>query len=392
MKKAKYYIGIIILIAGVLAVGSEKLFGINILTATVIDDAVGPAIETTLDVNDGEVTVTLKQGETFDLGSLSCDDDHDFFCDVKTIGEYDKDKIGSQVIVIQSIDTSGNESTIKINITVLDPNADYIDPSLYIPTGYYDSIDGLTGEELKAALNDIITNHTEFPYTSTSTDVWDIMKEADEDPENPDNVIMFYSGFSWPKACQDTVTPPELCRTDVDGESKLVEWNREHIWSKSRGDFGTSVGAGTDLHHLVAAERNMNSTKNNRHYEDCNDGDDTNIVDRGYGNYTCNDWEFEPRDEVKGDVARMIFYMAVRYEGEIGDMVDLEVVNDPDSSKESKLPVYGDLNDLLRWHIEDPVSEWEINRNQVIFTYQGNRNPFIDDPDLVFLVFGTPTD
>jgi len=143
---------------------------------------------------------------------------------------------------------------------------------------------------------------------------------------------------------------------------------------------------------LVAAERRMNSLKNNRHFEDCNDGDDTNIVERGYGNFTCNDWEFEPRDEVKGDVARMIFYMAVRYEGEIGDMVDLEVVNDPDSSKESKLPVYGDLNDLLRWHIEDPVSEWEINRNQVIFTYQGNRNPFIDDPDLVFLVFGTPTD
>ncbi|MCF7925574.1 MAG: endonuclease, partial [Candidatus Izimaplasma sp.] len=116
------------------------------------------------------------------------------------------------------------------------------------------------------------------------------------------------------------------------------------------------------------------------------------IEDRGYGNYTCNDWEFEPRDEVKGDVARMIFYMAVRYEGEIGDMVDLEVVNDPDASKSSKLPVYGDIDDLLRWHIEDPVSEKEILRNQIIYQYQGNRNPFIDMPELIQLIWGDPED
>lgn len=144
-----------------------------------------------------------------------------------------------------------------------------------------------------------------------------------------------------------------------------------------------------DAHHLVAAERVMNSIKNNRFFEDCRDGDDTSLQDRDYGNFTCNIWEFEPRDEMKGDVARMIFYMAVRYES---SELDLEVVNDPDQNKSSKLPVYGDIDDLLRWHLEDPVGEKEILRNQVIFNYQENRNPFIDLPDLVALIWGSPED
>ena len=94
-------------------------------------------------------------------------------------------------------------------------------------------------------------------------------------------------------------------------------------------------------------------------------------------------------NEVKGDVARMIFYMAVAYDDA---ELDLEVVNDPDEDKDLKLPVYGDIDDLLRWHLEDPVSEKEIMRNQVIYTYQGNRNPFIDKPELVSMIWGEPDD
>jgi endonuclease I len=169
------------------------------------------------------------------------------------------------------------------------------------------------------------------------------------------------------------------------GESKIVEWNREHIWSKSRGDFSDDdMTAHNDAHHLVAAERVMNSTKNNRFFEDCHDGDDDNIEDRLYGNFTCNIWEFEPRDDVKGDVARMIFYMAVRYEDV---SLDLEVVDDPTEDKDLKLPVYGDLDDLIRWHLEDPVSEAEARRNDIIYAYQGNRNPFIDNPEFVEMIW-----
>ena len=318
---------------------------------------------------------------------VTCEDDVDETCTVIIIGTFDTSIVGEQSVTLKATDSAGNETTYLYNYEIVEN----VDGSMYIPLGYYDGISGLTGDALKDALNSIISDHTEYPYTSTATDVWDILREADEDPDNPDNIIAFYTGLSIPKDCQDTIYPPDFCDMEAYGEEKTVEWNREHVWSKSRGDFSdeSELGAHTDTHHLVAAERVMNSTKNNRFFEDCHDGDDTNIVDRGYGNYTCNEWEFEPRDEVKGDVARMIFYMAVAYNDA---ELDLEVVNDPDEDKDLKLPVYGDIDDLLRWHMEDPVSEKEIIRNQIIYTYQGNRNPFIDHPELVALIWGSPED
>ncbi|MGK0325323.1 MAG: hypothetical protein ACJA1D_000663 [Polaribacter sp.] len=68
--------------------------------------------------------------------------------------------------------------------------------SAQIPNGYYDSAKNLSDENLKSALNQIIDNHTEFYYTSSDTDVWDILKETDRDPNNADNVILIYSGIS----------------------------------------------------------------------------------------------------------------------------------------------------------------------------------------------------
>ncbi len=317
----------------------------------------------------------------------TCQDNVDETCTVVIEGSFDTSILGEQSVTLKATDAAGNETTFVYTYEIVEN----VDGSMYIPLGYYDSIDGLVGEELKTALNSIISGHTEYPYKSTATDTWDILREADEDPDNPDNIIGIYTGLSIAKDCQDTTYPPDFCEIEAYGEDDTVEWNREHIWSKSRGDFTdeSELGPYTDTHHLIAAERVMNSIKSNRFYEDCHDGDDVNVVDRGYGNYTCNEWEFEPRDEVKGDVARMIFYMAVRYENE---ELDLEVINDPEEDKALKLPVYGDIDDLLRWHEEDPVSEKEILRNQVIYTYQGNRNPFIDRPELVTLIWGEPDD
>ncbi len=316
---------------------------------------------------------------------VTCSDDVDEACSVEVVGTFDTSVLGEFTVTLRAEDAAGNVSTFDYTYEVVEN----VDGSMYIPLGYYDSITTQTGLELKNALNAIIATHTEYPYTSTSTDVWDILREADEDPENSDNIIAFYTGLSIPKDCQDTTNPPSFCEMEAYGETKIVEWNREHIWSKSRGDFSdeSELGAHTDTHHLVAAERVMNSTKNNRFFEDCHDGDDTDIVDRGYGNYTCNTWEFEPRDEVKGDVARMIFYMSVAYDDA---ELDLEVINDPEEDKDLKLPFYGDIDDLLRWNEEDPVSEKEILRNQVIYTYQGNRNPFIDHPEYIEMIWGTP--
>ena len=389
MRKIKYYLGVAIVVIGVIFFMSEQLFGID-LYLIVVGDNVAPEIDTTTLLSSAQL-----DGE-YDLTNVSCTDNYDDECTVEITGSIDTSTLGEQTLTLKATDKSGNVTSTPFVVTIFEG----IDPHMYIPTGYYDELDGLTDVELKNMLNDIITGHTEYPYTSDKTDVWDIMHDIDEDPDNPDNVIMFYTGISLPKECQQSSSIPAICTQTIDDETDDWQWNREHIWSKSRGDFddelsGTlSKGAHTDLHHLVPAERTMNSTKNNRYFEDCNEvGDDINdekYIDRGYGNYTCNTWSFEPRDEVKGDVARMIFYMVIRYEGEDGDFVDLELGMNLD--KDSHLPEYGDVDDLLRWNIEDPVDMTEIDRNNAIYGYQNNRNPFIDMPELAETFWGKPDD
>ena len=392
MKKARKYIGLLVVIIGAAIYLSQTYLNIDLISY-VIPDTTQPII----DVSMIRTTVTLDGA--FDISGVTCDDNRDLECEVEVFGNIDTTTLGNQTIIFTATDLAGNVSEKTITVEIIAG----LDTTMYVPAGYYASADGLTGEALKNMLNDIITGHTEFPYTNTNTDVWDMLREADEDPENSDNVLLFYSDFSWPKECQDTVTPPSYCKDIIDDEEKQVEWNREHIWSKSHGEFehedGASAyayGAHTDGHHLVAAERRMNSIKNNRFFDDCHDGiDDTDLVDRGSGNFTCGEWYFEPRDEVKGDVARMLFYMAVRYEGEDGDYLDLELSANlkalaPELHlKNQKLPYYGNLAVLLRWHIEDPVDEWELERNETIYQYQGNRNPFIDHPEYVVLIWGT---
>ncbi|MCD6557172.1 MAG: endonuclease [Bacteroidales bacterium] len=247
--------------------------------------------------------------------------------------------------------------------------------SAQIPTGYYDGTSGKTGEELKMALNTIIKGHTKFSYTSSATDVWDILKVTDRDPNNSNNVILIYTGRSV-NAAQEY--------------NNGKGWTREHVWAKSRGDFGTAQGPGTDVHNLRPCDVSINSTRNNRWFAEC----DVPVYDDGVftGSYKSDtEWLWEPRAEVKGDVARMIFYMATRYEGYDGE-IDLEVIDYFPADDLTKEPVHALLSDLLAWHQADPVDNWEINRNNIIYTnYQHNRNPFIDHPEYVGYIWGGST-
>ena len=244
-----------------------------------------------------------------------------------------------------------------------------------VPSGYYALAENLATENLKEALHETIRNHVQFPYTSSNTDVWDILKETDRDPNNADNVILIYSGISV-NAAQEY--------------NSANGWTREHVWAKSRGDFGTAIGAGTDAHALRPLDNTTNSKRSNRAFNNCTDCEA--ITDK-WGNTTgsykdSNEWSFEPRDAVKGDVARMLFYMAVRYEGFAGDP-DLELTENIFSNTD-KTPVHGVLSTLLEWHRTDPVDAWEENRNNIIYnSFQGNRNPFIDFPDLAEHLWGT---
>jgi len=239
-----------------------------------------------------------------------------------------------------------------------------------IPAGYYDDTEGLGGDILKETLYNIIKDHKEYVYTHDTTDVWDVLKETDKDPNNSDNVILIYTGWS------------------VDAAQEWNNgngWEREHVWAKSHGDFGTEMGAGTDVHHLRPIDPSVNSARSNRWFAECNE----EYYDNGVptGSYTSStEWVWKPRDEVKGDVARMIFYMATRYEGENGEP-DLEIIDYIPADNNSPEPLHALLTDLLAWHSEDPVSDTEIQRNNIIYSYQGNRNPYIDHPEWVECIF-----
>lgn len=244
--------------------------------------------------------------------------------------------------------------------------------SAQIPLGYYSSVAGLSGDSLKTELNQIIKNHIEFPYTSGATDVWDILKQTDKDTANPNNVLLIYSGWSL-NANQEY--------------NSGAGWSREHVWAKSRGNFGTAIGPGTDVHAIRPCDISVNSARNNRWFAECTeeyiDGDGPT------GSYrSSTEWIWKPNDKVKGDVARMIFYMATRYEGEGGEP-DLEIVDSIPSNSSTNSPIHAKLSDLMRWHIEDTVDDWERNRNDIIYySFQQNRNPFIDHPEYVQLIWG----
>ena len=233
-----------------------------------------------------------------------------------------------------------------------------------IPAGYYDNAQGLTGDNLKYALHNIIDNHVAFSYN----DLRDfILKNTDEDPNNSNNVILLYTGRSQAKS------------TFGGGAN---DWNREHVWAKSHGDFGNSPPAGTDAHHIRPTDASVNSSRGNLDFDMGG-----SPVSEAPGCYRDSD-SFEPRDAVKGDVARMIFYMATRYEGGSG-VPDLEVV---DAVNTYPNPQHGKLSQLILWNTQDPPDDFEMNRNDIIYyQYQENRNPFIDHPEYVDAIWGDPS-
>ncbi len=239
------------------------------------------------------------------------------------------------------------------------------------PTDYYDSSIGLSGTDLKQALQDIIANPA-LVREHNYSDCTDILKEADQNPKNSNEVWLMYV---------------EIPRSKLDfqtGTNNVGKWNREHIYSQSRGNYNLQfpyapadginiwtttdandiVAGGTDAHHLRAEDGPENTTRSNRNYG----------VDYNGPVNTAGSW--------RGDVARAVFYMALRYNG-------LNVVNG-DVPSEPKGYI-GDLETLLRWNESDPADDFEMNRNNIIYNWQQNRNPFIDYPDLANYIWGSKT-
>lgn len=242
---------------------------------------------------------------------------------------------------------------------------------IHNPNGYYDSAIGKSGPELKAALNAIIsTGITQLPYSSSSFDVWDALDITDEDPNNSSNVILMYTGRSQAKGQKS-------------GQGSLGQdnWNREHTYPKSNGGFNDKRAAAyTDIHHLRPTDESVNGARGNLEFDEGG----TELTEAP-GNRRDGD-SFEPRDEVKGDVARMMFYMATRYEGkDNGDASnpDLELV----SSVTDNGTALGNVCILLEWNKLDSVDDFEFERNTKIQNIQGNRNPFVDNPHWADSIF-----
>ena len=221
---------------------------------------------------------------------------------------------------------------------------------------YYGDLDSLSSLALKRELNAAAQRgHRRLSYSA----VWDALRITDEDPQNSDRVILLYTGRSQAKSF------------NASGNNDPDAWNREHSWPKSRGFPKQSQWAYTDIHHLRPADASVNSTRGSKDY-----GEGGSEISEAPGNFTSSA-SFEPRDAVKGDLARMMFYMAVRYDGNDGTNTgDLELRRGSSSGG----PELGNLCILLDWHSNDPVSQLEIDRHQRIVAEQGNRNPFIDNP------------
>ena len=152
-------------------------------------------------------------------------------------------------------------------------------------------------------------------------------------------------------------------------------WNREHVWPQSLGGFKTS-GAGADLHHVRPADAKINSTRNNNKYGNVSGGNPapgTKLVNSMSGG-THGGGYFEPLDNVKGDVARICLYVYARYGAEITECSNIT-------------NVFQSVDVLLEWCALDPVDTWEMSRNDVIDSVQGNRNVFIDYPEYAWMIF-----
>ncbi len=237
---------------------------------------------------------------------------------------------------------------------------------------YYDGTEGLDGDELHEKLYEIVRNHTVVSYYS----VWDHLRHVDEDPANSDNVMLFYM--------QRSHSEGDTCGDGNDCTSE--SWNREHVWPKSHGDFGTTMSkvAGTDLHALRPVDNTVNSARSDKDFGEAED-DHSECTEC---DASAQAWE--PADVTKGDAARTVFYMDVRYNG-FGEEPSLTMVNNWTEPSEDE-GFLGKICTLYSWHYQDPVSDYEVERNNRVYEVQGNRNPFVDDEGFVEGIWGDVCD
>lgn len=266
-----------------------------------------------------------------------------------------------------------------------------------IPPGYYNSATG-TSYQLKTQLHNIIDSHNDRGYAGLYTTY--TTSDKDFFYENNGTLLDIYSeNPNGPDAYEYTYGSAQ----QDDGTLGTVEgqrFNREHIVPQSY--FGGIIPMYSDAHFVVPTDKYVNGQRDNFPFGvvasatliTTNGSKKGNNLNSGYSaGYTGT--VFEPINEFKGDIARMIFYFATRYEGQLNGFYTSSNVSSMQSKamfdgSENKAFSQTFLNILLTWHAQDPVSSREIARNNAIHVRQQNRNPFIDHPEYVQAIWGTP--
>ncbi len=296
---------------------------------------------------DDEFTWALSYQENWDgsgciaideiLGELECLIEG--FVDTSTLGDYQ--------VTYYVIDEDGRYASEVVTKVV------FKDASLlaFQYSEYYQGIEGLFGEALIDALRLILNDGVSL---QTYNSAREILADADVDPNDNDKVLTIYD------------------RQSVERVWDATTWHREHVWPNSRLGIprvtGSQRNVGSDLHNLRAIIPSINSSRSNK----------------VFSGETSTD-TYYPGDDDKGDVARILFYMVVMWEHL--ELVDELLLNDSNTNYTLEGAKMAFLSYLLRWHFEDPVDGFEVNRNDVIFSHQNNRNPFIDYPHLVELIW-----
>jgi len=235
---------------------------------------------------------------------------------------------------------------------------------------YYDNVNlTLTGQNLYNEL--MVKINTDVVTTYEYGDVRDDFLIMELDPANSNNVLLTY-GFVDILACSGDTDRRIRDKGDFGGLS--CEYNREHVFARSNADpemgsvSNSDTGIAADPHNLRATDVNRNGARGNKLFA----AGSGNSGDVGSGNWY-------PGDEWKGDIARIMMYMYVRY----GDrcLPELNAAGPKEGATDM-------LQILLQWNAEDQVSQIEDNRNQHLEGVYGNRNPFIDNPYLATIIWG----
>lgn len=268
--------------------------------------------------------------------------------------------------------------------------------SAQAPAGYYDGTAGLTGYALKSKLHDIIAaknvnwHYSDLPnlYKQTDLDVY-YDHNTTNNPVNGDYILLdIYSEIPAGADAYEYTSANLISTSGAEG----LGYNREHAVPQST--FNSNYPMYSDLHFVIPTDARINQLRNNYPYGVGNStvhytfSNSSKIANSAIPNYVYTNRVYEPIDEFKGDIARMLLYFAVRYEDKLPSFNYFTNINPAidrspfDGTAERAFdPAY--ISMLLQWHLQDPVSQRETDRNNAIYTIQNNRNPFIDHPQWV---------